>query len=142
MVYKDRQPSKVEKKAQKSVGRIFTPGHIDTTILQVFAYQYPKKEISVEHSTDEFTCVCPYSGLPDFGKITIRYTPDKKCIELKSLKYYLYAFRQVKIFNEHVVNKILEDLVKTVKPRRMEIVGEFTVRGGIANKVTANYPAC
>ncbi len=138
-MYKDREPSDIEKKAQKTSGKTFSPDKIDTSILQVFDYEYPHNPVTIEHVTEEFTSVCPYSGLPDFAKLTIRYTPYKKCIELKSFKYYLCAFRQVKIFNEHVVNKILEDLVRVLKPRRMEITGEFTLRGGMNNKVTASY---
>ena len=92
-------------------------------------------------STDEFTCVCPFSGLPDFATIIIRYIPRKKLIEMKALKYYLYAFRNVKIYNEHVVNKILEDLISVLKPYEMTIEGEFTVRGGVENKVVATFKA-
>jgi len=139
MIYEDRLTSKIEKAAQKTQGETFLPEDVDSSILQTFNYRYPNRPIAVEHQTLEFTCLCPFSGLPDFGKLTIKYSPFRKCIELKSLKYYLYSFRQVKIFNEHVVNKVLEDLVKTLKPRRMEIIGEFTSRGGIANKVTASY---
>jgi 7-cyano-7-deazaguanine reductase len=138
-MYEDREPTSMEKKAQKTVGVLHEPEEIDTSILESFPYQYPHREITVEYVTTEFTSVCPYSGLPDFATLTIRYTPDKDCIELKSLKYYLYAWRQVRMFNEHVVNKILEDLIASVKPRRMEIVGAFTNRGGIINTVTATY---
>jgi len=91
------------------------------------------------HVCDEFTCLCPFSGLPDFAKITIRYIPGENCIELKSLKYYLFAYRQVKIFHEHVVNKILEDLVKVLNPVEMDVVGEFNIRGGISTKANAGY---
>lgn len=139
MIYKDRASSNPEKKAKKLQGKTFSPKDIDPSILQTFPYQYPKRPVNIEHTTAEFTCLCPYSGLPDFATLTLKYTPSKKCIELKSLKYYLYSFRQVKIYNEHAVNKISEDLVKVLKPRRMEIVGEFTSRGGMTNKVTASY---
>ncbi len=141
MVYKDRQGSKIEKKAQKTIGKSFTLKVVDASILQVFPYEYPAQEIEVELSTDEFTCICPFSGLPDFARIAIRYVPSKNCIELKSLKYYLYSFRQIRSFNEHVVNRILNDLVRVVSPRRMQIIAEFTVRGGMKNKVTVSYPA-
>ncbi|MBN2120845.1 MAG: NADPH-dependent 7-cyano-7-deazaguanine reductase QueF [Candidatus Omnitrophica bacterium] len=139
MIHDDRTTSRIEKKAKKTQGKTFFPADIDASILETFNYEYPKQPINIEHKTSEFTCVCPYSGLPDFAVLTITYTPDKKCIELKSLKYYLYAFRQVKIFNEHAVNKILKDLTKALNPRRMEIIGEFSLRGGISNKVTASY---
>jgi len=141
MIYKDRQSSKIEKKAQRTIGKTFRLEAIDASILEVFPYEYPAQEIEVELSTDEFTCICPFSGLPDFARLTIRYVPSTKCIELKSLKYYLYSFRQIRSFNEHVVNRILKDLVKTAAPRRMQLIAEFTVRGGMKNKVTASYPA-
>ena len=139
MIYEDRFTSPIEKKAKRLQGQTFTIKDVDPSILQTFPYQYPKRPITIEHTTTEFTCICPFSGLPDFANLIIRYVPSKKCIELKSLKYYLYTFRQVKVFNEHVINKILEDLVRTLKPRRMEIIGEFTSRGGISNKVSATY---
>ncbi|MFC1514505.1 preQ(1) synthase [Candidatus Omnitrophota bacterium] len=120
-------------------GTTFLLKDIDRSILQTFRYEFPKRPITVEHVTPEFTCICPFSGLPDFATLTIRYTPAKQCIELKSLKFYLFSFRQVRVFNEHVINKIIEDLVAVLKPRRMEITGEFTSRGGITNKVTASY---
>ena len=139
MVYKDRKIGPLEAKAQKTAGRAFLPRDIDASILQTLVYEYPKRKINVELSSDEFTCLCPYSGLPDFARLLIRYTPRRKLIELKSLKYYLYSYRNVKICNEHGVNKILEDLVAALKPRTLTIEAEFTSRGGIANRVTANY---
>lgn len=139
MIYEERVPSPLEEKAKKLQGKTFTLEEVDPSILETFPYEYPYRPIVIEHTTSEFSSLCPFSGLPDFAKITIKYVPFKKCIELKSLKYYLYCFRQVKAFNEHIINKILEDLVKVLKPRQMEIVGEFTVRGGITNKVTASY---
>jgi len=131
----------LEKKAQRTSGALFTPGQIDKTILQTIDYEYPKREIEVEMCCDEFTCVCPFSGLPDLARLTILYTPRKKLVEMKSLKYYLYAFRNVKIYNEHAVNKILVDLTRVLSPRRMTIIGRFTARGGITNTVTAVYPS-
>ena len=89
--------------------------------------------------TAEFTCLCPFSGLPDYARLTIVYVPYKKLIELKSLKYYLYAFRSVKMYNEHAVNKIMEDLKHILSPREITVEAEFTSRGGITNKVTASY---
>ncbi len=140
MVYEDRKPNPIEDLAKETLGTFFKPEDIKKNILQTFAYEYPERPISIEHRYAEFTSVCPYSGLPDFGVITIVYVPNKRCIELKSLKYYFCAFRQVKIFNEHVVNKILNDLTEAVKPKEMNITGEFTARGGITNRVTAKYP--
>jgi 7-cyano-7-deazaguanine reductase len=88
----------------------------------------------------EFTCVCPRTGLPDFANIKIEYIPDKLIIELKSLKLYFVSFRNVGTFHEDVVNKILDDLVNISQPRKMKIVGEFGVRGGIKTTVTASFP--
>jgi len=139
MIYEDRKASSIEKKAKKIIGKISSPKDLDPSILQTISYQYPKRKITTELTTDEFTCLCPFSGLPDFANLTIKYTPDRKLIELKSLKYYLYSFRNVKIYNEHVVNRILEDLKKVLKPYRILVAGEFTSRGGIKNKVIASY---
>ena len=88
----------------------------------------------------EFTSVCPKTGLPDFGEIRITYVPDERCIELKALKYYLIEFRNRGIFYEHATNQILDDLVAACRPRRMTVVGDFSVRGGIGTTVTASYP--
>lgn len=139
MIYQDRSQDPLEKKAQKTTGKTYSPKEIDTGILQTIAYEYPNRKIDVEMTTDEFTCVCPFSGLPDFANLTIKYIPRKKLVEMKSLKYYLYAFRNVKIYNEHAVNKILEDLKKVLKPYEITVIAEFTSRGGIKNTVTACY---
>ncbi|MCP4652247.1 MAG: NADPH-dependent 7-cyano-7-deazaguanine reductase QueF [Candidatus Omnitrophica bacterium] len=139
MIYSNREIDPLEKKAKKTTGKLYDPCDIDQGILQTIAYKYPKRKITVELNSNEFTCVCPFSGLPDFANLTIRYTPREKLIETKSLKYYLYAFRNVRIYNEHVVNKILEDLVKVLKPHNFEVVAHFTTRGGVESKVTANY---
>lgn len=141
MIYENRKTTPIERKAQKTTGKLYTPEDIDVTILQTISYQYPKRKIQVELTNDEFTCVCPYSGLPDFAQLTIKYVPRRKLIELKSLKYYLYAFRNVKIYNEHVVNKVLEDLKKLLKPHEIAVIGEFTSRGGIRNRVCAQHKA-
>ena len=138
-MYEDREPNDMELKAQKTVGKTYLPEELDVSILETFPYEYAGREITVEFETQEFTSVCPYSGLPDFATVYITYTPDKDCLELKSLKYYLYAYRQVRMFNEHIVNKLLEDLSGVVKPARMRIVAEFTNRGGMFNTVTADY---
>jgi len=141
MIYFDRTANELEKKAAKTAGGLYNPADIEPGILQTIDYQYPKRAVTVELTSDEFTCVCPFSGLPDFAFLTISYLPRKKLVELKSLKYYLYAFRGVKIYNEHAANKILGDLVKVLKPRALTVTAEFTVRGGMANKVTASYKA-
>ncbi len=130
-----------ERKAKKTLGRTFLPEDIDRTILLKIKYAYPNNPIWVEHSTQEFTCLCPFSELPDYAHLTIRYIPNKYCVELRSLKYYLFSFRQVKIFHEHVVNKILQDLVQLLKPLKMEVEAEFNIRGGIKTKVKASWPS-
>jgi len=139
MIYEDRSSSELEAKARKAVGQTFDPSTVDRSILETFPYQYRYRSIHMEHSTDEFTCVCPFSGLPDQATLSVRYVPRQLCIELKSLKYYFYAFRQVKIFHEHVVNRILEDLVAVLDPVEMSIEAKFTLRGGIASTATATY---
>lgn len=103
-----------------------------------FPNQYKKYDIEIVHP--EFTSICPKTGLPDFGTITISYRPNKNCIELKSLKMYLLAYRNLGIFNENIVNRILEDIVSACKPEYAEVRGDFTVRGGIKATVIAKYP--
>ncbi|NVL89953.1 MAG: NADPH-dependent 7-cyano-7-deazaguanine reductase QueF [Desulfobacterales bacterium] len=119
---------------------IKNPDTIDTGVLQVLAYGYrTQRDIEIKMDQPEFTSLCPISGLPDFGCITIRYRPNDKIIELKSLKYYFLQYRSVGIFYEHVVNRILEDLVSCVRPKFMEVVGTFTPRGGITTTVRVEY---
>ena len=107
--------------------------------LEVFENPRPQRDYRIVHTCPEFTSVCPITGLPDFGTITIEYVPDRLCIELKSLKYYLYAFRQQGIFYEAAVNQILDELVAACKPRSMTVTGAFSVRGGISSTVTASF---
>ena len=107
--------------------------------IETWKNQYPDKDYTITIDIPEFTCICPKTGLPDFANITIRYIPDALCLELKSLKMYTIFYRDVGIFNENVVNKILEDCVKACKPRSMEIAGEFNARGGIKTTVNAEY---
>ena len=109
-------------------------------LLETFPYQYPGREAEVVISTDEWNCVCPFSGLPDFGTLTIRYVPATACLELKSLKYYLTTYRTVGIYQEHAANRVLEDLVAACKPLRMEVVLDYRLRGGIHTLVTARHP--
>lgn len=104
---------------------------IDVSVLETFPYEYPGKEIVVTIDTDEFTAVCPFSGLPDFAAIRISYSPSKTIIELRSLKYYLFSFRNVGIYQEHLVNRILEDLVRCARPIWMKVEADYKVRGGI-----------
>ena len=116
------------------------PDNIKTDILEVIDYQYKEsRDIDITIKQPEFTSVCPMTGLPDFGTVTISYRPKIKIIELKSLKYYLLQYRNMGIFYEHLVNRILNDLVRVLKPKRLEISGDFTARGGISTNVTASY---
>jgi 7-cyano-7-deazaguanine reductase len=106
--------------------------------LETFPNQFPDYEIKIE--SPEFTSICPKTGLPDFGTIFISYIPDKNCLELKSLKMYLLAYRNLGIFYENAVNRILEDIVKACKPIEASVVGEFNPRGGLVSTVEAHYP--
>ncbi|MCI0449863.1 MAG: preQ(1) synthase [Chlorobi bacterium] len=108
-------------------------------LLEVFENSFPKRNYLIIHRANEFTSLCPKTGQPDFGTITISYIADKKCVELKSLKYYLQSFRNEGIFYENVTNRILEDLVRVIKPRWMEVKGEFSTRGGLNSNVAATY---
>jgi 7-cyano-7-deazaguanine reductase len=112
---------------------------IDTKMpeIETWPNQYPGYEIEIV--IPEFTSVCPKTGLPDFGKLTLRYIPDKDCLELKSLKMYELSYRNLGIFYENVVNKFLRDVVKACNPIEATVVGEFTPRGGINSKVTATW---
>lgn len=118
---------------QKNIRKLKTPQ------IEVWENQYQDRDYLIDIDIPEFTCICPKTGLPDFATIHIRYRPRKWCIELKSLKFYINWYRNIGIFNEHVVNKILDDLVKACKPKWMEIIGEFNPRGGIKTTVSATY---
>ena len=110
-------------------------------VLETFDNQFPERDYTIEIVAPEFTSVCPKTGQPDFGTLTFTYTPDRKCVELKSLKLYLQQFRNEGIFYEHATNRILDDLVAALSPRRMKIVAAFTPRGGITTTVTAEFSA-
>lgn len=107
--------------------------------LDTFRYEYPGKEIWVEFEMPEFTAICPFSDFPDFAVIKLKYVPNERCIELKSLKLYINSFRNVKVFHEHVINMVLEDFVAACDPLRVEIEGDFHVRGNIKTVVKASY---
>ena len=107
--------------------------------LECFKNQFKNYEIAI--SIPEYTSICPRSGLPDFGTITIRYTPDQWCVELKSLKTYILAYRNLGIFYENAVNRILRDFVKASKPIQAVVAGEFNVRGGMKSVIEAHYPS-
>lgn len=130
----------VENKTYKISYRIEDPGIVKADILEPIPYAYKsKRSIDITIKQPEYTSVCPMTGLPDNGCIIIRYRPDQTIVELKSLKYYLLQYRNVGMFYEHVVNKILDDLVRVLSPLRMEVTGEFTPRGGISSLATAVY---
>lgn len=107
--------------------------------LDTFENPHPRRDYVITHVAPEFTSVCPKTGQPDFGTIEIEYVADKLCVELKSLKFYLQGFRNVGVFYEDLVNRILDDLVAALKPRRMTVTGDFTPRGGMHSIVTADY---
>lgn len=116
------------------------PDTIGTQGLDPIDYAYEgQRDIVITIHQPEFTSVCPMTGLPDYGTITIRYTPGQKIIELKSLKFYLLQYRNVGIFYEHLVNRILDDLVTKLSPKWMEVEGSFTSRGGITSEVVVRY---
>ena len=107
--------------------------------LETFPNPNPERDYRISFACPEFTCLCPKTGQPDFATIRIDYVPDRLCVELKSLKLYLWSYRDEGAFHEAVTNKILDDLVAALKPRRMTVVGDFNVRGGIHTTVTAEY---
>ena len=107
--------------------------------IETFSNPEPSRNYEIVIRCPEFTSLCPKTGLPDFGEIRISYVPDEQCIELKALKYYLISFRNQGVFYEKLTNQILDDLVAACTPRRMEVVGDFSVRGGITTTVTARY---
>lgn len=111
------------------------------SLLEVFDNEYPQRDYVIEIICPEFTSVCPKTGQPDFGTLTFTYTPERKCVELKSLKLYLQSFRNEGIFYENATNGILDDLVAAVQPRRMKLVAAFTPRGGISTNVIVEYAA-
>ena len=120
--------------------KIIDPNRVKATLLDAVEYKFTgQQDIDVTIEQPEFTSVCPMTGLPDFGRIIIEYIPNKKIVELKSLKFYLLQYRNVGIFYEHLVNQILNHLVAVVEPKQMKVTGDFTPRGGITTRVTARY---
>ena len=107
--------------------------------LETFPNRHPDRDYTVTLTTDEFTCVCPATGQPDFARITIRYIPDQRIVESKSLKLYFWSYRNEGVFHEHVTNVILDDLVAALEPRWCEVIADFGIRGGIAISVRADY---
>lgn len=111
----------------------------DAKILETFQNRHPKKDYTIGIKIPEFTCLCPITGQPDFATIYIRYIPDNKCIESKSLKLYVFSYRNFREFHEDCVNRILNDCAKACKPRWMRVIGEFNIRGGISITPIAEY---
>jgi 7-cyano-7-deazaguanine reductase len=112
---------------------------VDVAVLEAIPFDYPDSATEVIYETEEFTAVCPWTGLPDFGSLLIRYVPDTSLVELKSLKYYLTSYRNVGILQEHVVNRVLQDLIKLLQPVSMIVEAEYRERGGIKTIATATY---
>ena len=115
------------------------PEAMNLPALDTFEYKYQGSEINISFSCPEFTAICPFSDFPDFATIKIDYVPNERCVELKSLKLYINAFRSVKIFHEHVVNRILADFVSACDPQSVEIEGDFKIRGNITTVIRAKY---
>ncbi len=139
---KKTKPSKATSKKEKA-GKAGLKLHgLDPSklaALETFDYEYPGRRIEISFSSPEFTAICPFSDFPDFGTINVRYVPNQKCIELKSLKLYINSFRSAKIFHEHVVNRVLEDFVEACDPLELSIEGDFNQRGNIKTIVQAAY---
>ncbi|MFC1585197.1 preQ(1) synthase [Fibrobacterota bacterium] len=117
-------------------------GHIrklKVPLIDTWEFQYPGSETEIVITIPEFTCLCPKTGLPDFAVLTVTYAPGSACLELKSLKEYILFYREVGIFHEHVVNKVMEDCVRSCSPRRLEVRGTFNARGGIQTTAVASY---
>ena len=112
---------------------------IDLAVLEAITFNYPDSATEVVYETDEFTSVCPWTGLPDFARLVIRYLPEHSLVELKSLKYYLTSYRNVGILQEHAVNRILHDLVQLLQPVSMVVETEYKERGGIKTRAVARY---
>lgn len=112
---------------------------LDTPEIETWTNEYGDRDYTIDITNLEFTAVCPKTGLPDFATIRVTYVPDERCVELKSLKDYFLSFRDVGIFHEHVVNKVLDDFAAACRPRRVEVVGEFNIRGGLKTVVRASY---
>jgi 7-cyano-7-deazaguanine reductase len=108
-------------------------------LVETFPNQFPGRDYEIEITCPEFTAVCPKTGQPDFGTIIIHYVPDASCLELKSLKLYLFGYRNRGIFYENAINTILDDLVQSCQPRRMKVAGHFNPRGGMTSRITAVY---
>ncbi len=126
----------------KLLGRSEThyPSRPTAKTLETFPNRYPQRDYWIRFDCEDFTSLCPITGQPDFAKLCIEYVPDARCVETKSLKFYLASFRNTASFNEEISNRILEDLITVCQPRRLRVHGEFAARGGISVTVDAAYP--
>lgn len=113
---------------------------LKTPKIDVWKNQYPERDYTIHLTIPEFTCICPKTGLPDFATVKVSYNPGKTCLELKSFKYYVIFYRDIGIFHEHWVNKVLDDIVSACKPRWAKVEGIVNSRGGIQTTVVAEYP--
>lgn len=112
---------------------------LKTPTIEVWKNQYPKRAYTIDIEIPEFTCICPKTGLPDFATIYIQYSPNKSCLELKSLKMYILFYRDIGVFHEHLTNKMLDDLVRACDPRWIKVEAVMNARGGISTSVIAKY---
>ena len=132
----------MKKKQLKGLDRKYDVGsmnEIDVDVLDTFPYEYPGQEVLINIDMNEFTAVCPFSGLPDFATIKVNYIPGKLIIELRSFKYYLLSYRDVGIYQEHAVNRILQDLVRCCKPKWMQVIADYNIRGGVHTVASVEY---
>ena len=129
------QPANIQNLDIRSTPR----AEMDLTPLDTFEYEFPGRDIWIDFEIPEFTAICPFSDFPDFAVIRLSYVPNRRCIELKSLKLYINSFRNIKIFHEHVINVILEDFVAACDPLKVRIEGDFHVRGNIKTVINAKY---
>lgn len=132
-----QNPTQLGQKSALTAEQVDAP----RTILDTFPNPFPDRNYQIEFVFPEFTSVCPVTGQPDFATITLQYVPDQRCVEMKSLKLYYYAFRNKGMFYESVTNTIHDDLVAALKPRRLKVVGAFNVRGGTGGTITVEYIA-
>lgn len=125
----------------KSLGsqRTAYPTVVNAAVLETFPNRFPERDYLITHETSEFSSLCPKTGQPDFARITITYVANRDCVESKSLKLYLFSYRNEGSFMETIVNKLLNDLVTACKPRRMTVTGAFNARGGVTTTVVAEY---
>lgn len=122
-------------------GKTRYPASPEEAVIETFANPHPHRDYRIRFDCPEFTSLCPITGQPDFARLVIEYIADQRCIESKSLKLYLFAYRNQGAFNEQIVNRVLEDLVAACRPRWMQVTGEFTPRGGIGIRVSAEHQA-